>query len=301
VSRSSSRLEGRVVAITGAARGIGAATAKALHAAGAKVAIGDLDLALAEQTAADIGVGVLALPLDVTDHAGFTTFLDEVEARLGPLDVLVNNAGIMPVGRFADEAPGLTDKQIAINLVAVIHGSREGVKRMTPRGTGHIVNVASAAGKMGMVGVATYCATKHGVVGLSESLRRELHGSGVEVSCVMPGIVRTELSVGLKDRWYLPSVGPDEVADAIVRAVAEKRYAVNIPRNAPLMAAAFTLMPVRLGDRIARRLGGDTVMLDAAHDPARIRYEARAAAGVNGAGVKTTDGADQEAGAVVNR
>jgi len=301
VSRTSSPLQGRVVAITGAARGIGAATAKALHAAGAKVAIGDLDLALAEQTAADIGGGVIALPLDVTDHAGFTTFLDEVEARLGPLDVLVNNAGIMPVGRFADEAPGLTDKQIAINLVAVIHGSREAVKRMTPRGTGHIVNVASAAGKMGMVGVATYCATKHGVVGLSESLRRELHGSGVEVSCVMPGIVRTELSVGLKDRWYLPSVGPDEVADAIVRAVADKRYAVNIPRTAPVMAAAFTLMPIGLGDRIARRLGGDTVMLDAARDPARIRYEARAAAGVNGAGVKTTDGADQEAGAVVNR
>jgi hypothetical protein len=117
----------------------------------------------------------------------------------------------------------------------------------------------------------------------------------------MPGIVRTELSVGLKDRWYLPSVGPDEVADAIVRAVAEKRYAVNIPRTAPVMAAAFTLMPVHLGDRIARRLGGDTVMLDAAHDPARIRYEARAAAGIESAAVKTTDGADQEAGAVVNR
>ena len=299
MSRSSSRLEGRVVAITGAARGIGAATAKALHAAGARVAIGDLDLALAEQTAAEIGVGVLALPLDVTDHAGFTAFLDDVEARLGPLDVLVNNAGIMPVGRFDDEDPALTDKQIAINLVAVIHGSREAVRRMTLRGSGHIVNIASAAGKMGMVGVATYCATKHGVVGLSESLRRELHGSGVEVSCVMPGIVRTELSVGLKDRWYLPSVGPDEVADAIVRAVAEKRYAVNIPRTAPVMAAAFTLMPVRLGDRIARRLGGDTVMLDAAHDPARVRYEARAAAGT--AGATTTDGADQEAGAVVNR
>ncbi len=118
------RIQGRVVAVTGAARGIGRAIAEALLAQGAQVAIGDLDLALAEEAAAALGHGCRVYPLDVTSTASFTAFLDAVEADLGPLDVLVNNAGIMFVGDFLDMDEQTVDLQIAVNLRGVLrpHG-----------------------------------------------------------------------------------------------------------------------------------------------------------------------------------
>src|SRR5690349_9737960 len=115
-------LSGRVVAITGGARGIGKATATALVRKGCRVAIGDLDLALAEQTAAELGAGTIALALDVTDRGSFAAFLEAVERELGPLDVLVNNAGIMPVTPFAEEADDSVRRQLDINVYGVIVG-----------------------------------------------------------------------------------------------------------------------------------------------------------------------------------
>src|SRR4051794_2018357 len=145
-------LTGKVVVITGGGRGIGAATAKALVARGARVAIGDVDLATAERTAAELGGGTIARFLDVTDRPGFTAFLDEVEAELGPLDVLVNNAGIMQLSAVEDESDGAAVRQLELNLHGVIHGTKEAVRRMKPRGTGHVVNIASVAGKGGFPG-----------------------------------------------------------------------------------------------------------------------------------------------------
>ncbi|MGH2600826.1 MAG: SDR family oxidoreductase [Dehalococcoidia bacterium] len=271
-------VRGKVVAITGGARGIGAAIAVAMHRAGARVAIGDLDLDLATQTAAGIGEDVLALRLDVTDHAGFTGFLDEVEQRLGPLGVLVNNAGIMPVALLEEESPEATARLLAINLHAVIHGSREAVKRMKPRGSGHIVNIASTAGRAGFPGIATYCATKHGVVGLSEAVRQELRGSGVGISCVMPAIVRTELTSGVQDAAFVKSVTPEQVADAVVRAVRTGRFDVFVPRMVGSLERVVRLLPRSAGEWITRALGADRIMVDAAHSAARAEYESRAAA-----------------------
>jgi NAD(P)-dependent dehydrogenase (short-subunit alcohol dehydrogenase family) len=191
-------LDGQVVAITGGGRGIGRATAAALIAKGARVAIGDIDAPLAERTASELGSGAIGLPLDVTDKASFTEFLDQVESRLGPLDVLINNAGIMPVGPFVDEADPATKKLIDINVMGVIIGSRLALQRFRPRGRGHIVQLASIAGKGGFPGGATYCATKHAVVGLTEAMRAELRGSGVEVHQVLPIGVNTELYSGVK-------------------------------------------------------------------------------------------------------
>ncbi len=192
MARTPRSLTGKVAVVTGGGRGIGAATARALMAHGARVAIGDLDPSSAPE-------GALALPLDVTDRPGFTAFLDEVERRLGAIDVVVNNAGIMPVVRADEEADATVIRQIEINLHGVIHGTAEAMRRMKPRGTGHIVNIASAAGKTGIPGLATYCATKHGVVGYSEAVRGELRGTGVEVTVVMPSLVATELTSGIKD------------------------------------------------------------------------------------------------------
>ena len=137
---------------------------------------------LAEQTATGLGGGTIALPLDVTDRASFAAFLDEAERQLGPLDVVVNNAGIMPVTPFVDESEESVQRQIDINLHGVITGTQLAIERMQPRDSGHIVNIASQAGKGGFPGIATYSATKHAVVGLSEAVRAELRGSGIEVS-----------------------------------------------------------------------------------------------------------------------
>src|ERR687886_2135546 len=122
--KQSRSLAGRVVAITGGARGIGRATAEALAREGARVAIGDLDADLARRTAEEIGPAATAFTLDVTDRASFEAFVDAVEADLGPVDVLVNNAGIMPLGPFLEEDDATAQRQININLHGVLYGMK---------------------------------------------------------------------------------------------------------------------------------------------------------------------------------
>lgn len=277
-------LAGKVVVITGGGQGIGAATASALSRLGARVVIGDLDQVRAEKTAGELDAE--ALPLDVTDIRGFTEFLDEVERRHGRIDVLINNAGIMPLAHLEDESDATTRRQLEINLHAVIHGTREAMKRMRPRRSGHIVNVASFAGKAGFPGAATYCATKHAVVGLSEAVHLELHGSGVHVSCVMPAIVRTELASGLGEAKLFKSSRPEEVADAIVSTLRKPRFEVFVPRSVGTMGKLTRLLPRRAGEALARALKADQLLASAAHSPARADYEARAAESAPGAGTE---------------
>lgn len=269
-------LQGRVVAITGGAQGIGAATAAALTTAGARVAIGDLDVRRAERTAAELGNGVVASRLDVTDPEAFTEFLDTVERELGPVDVLINNAGIMPLAMVEQEDDTATDRQLEINLRAVIHGTRQAVCRMRPRGHGHIVNVASMAGKSGFPGGATYCATKHGVVGFSESVYMELRDSGVAVSCVMPAVVRTELAAGLGASPAIKAVTPEDVAAAILAALRQPRFDVYVPRSLDWTGRLIRLLPRGVGERLVRALGGDTILAAGVGSSARDGYEARA-------------------------
>jgi len=271
-------LSGKVAVVTGGGRGIGAETARALARAGARVAIGDVDQQAADQTAAGLPGDAIALRLDVTDRPGFTAFLDIVESRLGPIDILVNNAGIMPLAKIEDESDDTTLRVLEINLHAVIHGSREAVRRMRPRAAGTIVNVASTAGKQGVVGAATYCATKHGVVGFSEAIRLELRGSGVEVVCVMPGVVRTELAAGVPDARGLPTIEPQDVAAEIVDALHSPRFDVYVPRSIGRLVRVGQLTPRRLRDAIARAVGAERIMLTGMAAPERHAYERRAAA-----------------------
>jgi NADP-dependent 3-hydroxy acid dehydrogenase YdfG len=276
MARERRSLAGKVVAITGAARGIGKATATALTRKGARVAIGDLDLELAQQTTAELGGGAVALQLDVTDRDAFSSFLDEAERELGPLDVLINNAGIMPLGRFADEDDATAQRMVDINLHGVILGTKLALARMEPRNHGHIVNIASQAGKAGFPGGATYCATKHAVVGLSEAVRAELFETDIEVSCVMPAIVNTELAAGLKEARGLKNLEPEQVADAIVNALESPRFDVWVPRSTQSISTVMTLVPRRGREAIARLLKADKVLAEA--DPAqRVAYEDRAA------------------------
>jgi len=270
-------LYGKVAVVTGGGRGIGKALALALASEGCRVAIGDVDGASAEAAAAELGGDTVGLRLDVTDRPGFTAFLDEVERRLGPIDVLVNNAGIMPVGPLDEEDDATAIRLLEVNLHAVIHGTKEAVRRMKPRGTGHIVNVASSAGKSGFPNLATYCATKHGVVGLSESMRLELRGTGVEVTLVMPGMVKTELSTGLVETPAFKSVTPEQVADAIVDALQFARFDVYVPKSIGPSLAVTNLIPRRGREAIGRALKLDRTLRDADRG-ARAAYEARAAA-----------------------
>jgi NADP-dependent 3-hydroxy acid dehydrogenase YdfG len=268
-------LSGKVVAITGGARGIGKATATALVRKGCRVAIGDLDLALAEQTAAELGGGTLALALDVTDRASFAAFLDEAERQLGPVDVLVNNAGIMPVTPFAEESVDSIRRQLDINVFGVITGMQLAIERMRPRGAGHIVNLASQAGKGGFPGIATYSGTKHAVVGISEAVRAELRGSGVEIACVMPTVVNTELTSGVGQRMIRP-VEASDVADEIVDALEVPRFDVWVPRANGVLFKVIGLLPRAWREGLGRLMKVDKLMTEVDHG-ARRAYEDRVA------------------------
>jgi NAD(P)-dependent dehydrogenase (short-subunit alcohol dehydrogenase family) len=271
-------LAGTVVAITGGARGIGLATARALTAEGAKVAIGDLDADLARDAAASVGADTVGLPLDVTDPAVFNTFLDEVEARLGPLDVLVNNAGIMPINRVTDEPGEVARAQVEVNLLAVIHGTKDAVRRFKARGSrGHVVNLSSAAGRIPIAGAATYTATKHAVSGFSNALHIEFTAdrTPIHVTAVHPAIVRTELSSGFEDNKGVSPVTPEDVAAAIVDVLRHPRPDVYVPRSLGPAVRTGALVPRRVGEWLNRVLGGERAALDAIGRPERDAYESR--------------------------
>lgn len=269
-------LTGQVAAITGAARGIGRATAQAFLREGMKVAIGDLDYATAQETAKELGHGTVAFELDVTQRASVKAFLDGAEEQLGPIDVLVNNAGIMQVGHVIwEEDDATTQRMIDINVNGVMHGVKEIVPRMLQRGRGHVVNIASTAGKGGFPGGGTYCGTKHYVVGLSEALRAELRDTGIEVSCVMPVVVNTELASGLTETRGVKTVQPDDVAGEIVSALQEARFDVFVPRSVAGITKVMNLLPRGGREGLSRALKADQVLMQI-DEGQRAAYELRA-------------------------
>jgi NAD(P)-dependent dehydrogenase (short-subunit alcohol dehydrogenase family) len=267
-------LSRKVVAITGAARGIGHATARALADRGAVVAVGDLDGDLAEAVAGQLGGGAFGVGVDVTDNAAFTAFLDGVEHRLGPLDVLINNAGIMSDGLIEDEDEALTAREIAINLHAVIHGTREAVRRMKPRGRGHIVNLSSAVSKAPGARAATYTATKFGVAGFSEAVALELLGTGVEISVVRPSACHTDMTTGFEDLRGMPFIEPEDVATRIVETLERPRFDVPVPRSMGAMLWLNQALPFRARVALARATKTATV-LSSVDRGERAAYAAR--------------------------
>ncbi|MBJ7329704.1 MAG: SDR family oxidoreductase [Solirubrobacteraceae bacterium] len=264
-------LDGAVVCVTGAARGIGRATASALADRGARVWIGDLDLEEAEASAAEIGRGARAAQLDVTDAASFARFLGAVEGD-GPLAMLVNNAGIMRVGPFLDQRPAGQHQEIAVNLGGVVNGMRLALPGMVERDHGHVVNVASMAAKMTTPGAAVYSASKFAVAALSRAVRAEIAESAVTISTVMPSAVRTELITGLQTRG-VPTLDPEDVAAAIVASAGHPRREITLPRWLAPVGATEQAVPERLLEFAKRNLGGNDTL--AADDPERQAYEGR--------------------------
>jgi NADP-dependent 3-hydroxy acid dehydrogenase YdfG len=227
------------------------------------VAIGDIDGTHCAAVAAELGPRAIGLALDVRDADGFETFLATVEDRLGPLDALVNNAGVAPIGLFAAEDPRDTQRLLDINIGGVLTGTRLALHRFLPRGHGHIVNLASSAGQIATAGGATYAATKHAVVGFTRAIRAETRGTGVRTTIVMPGLIRTDMIRGFETPRGTRIVGPEAVADAIVGALRTGRQEVFVPRELGPIARLIAGTPPGVADRIKEALRVDAIMTQA--------------------------------------
>jgi short-subunit dehydrogenase len=283
--RGSRSLCGKTAVVTGGTRGVGKALVESLAARGVNVALCARDPAEVEAVARALGGSAIGRPVDVSDPIAFGDFVDEAQATLGPIDILVNVAGIMPIGPFEAEADATTRRILDVNLAAAIFSTKLVARTMKARGAGHIVNVASGASWIAGGGGATYCASKFGLLGYCESVALELGGTGVDISIVAPGVIATEMTAGVKDVPGLRTVMPEEVAATIIDVLERPRFAAFAPRRLGPMALTFSAIPFGLRHRLARLTGTDTLMLRADTE-ARAGYEARAqglVASVNGA------------------
>ena len=269
-------LNGRVVAITGGARGIGRATAAALLAQGARVAIGDLDGELTRTVAEELGAGAVGLSLDVTSRESFSAFLDRTTAALGPLDVLINNAGIAPTGEFAHEPDAVTARVLEVNLSGTILGCKLALERMLPREGGQIVNVASALARTPAPGIASYSASKAAIVGLTEALRIELRGTGVGLHLILPSLIGTDMAAGVRGLRGIRVGTAEDVAAAIVNVLQTGRREAYVPRQLGWLIALQSVTPAPIVRRMRRLLRADSMFtqVDALQ---RAAYAARIA------------------------
>ena len=274
MSRQPVDISGRVVAITGAARGIGFATAKALRAKGAKVAIGDVDGDKAIEAAQSLGSDVLAAKLDVTDPASFREFLALTERELGAVDVLINNAGIMPIGPFLSESHATAQRVFDIDVLGVMTGMKLGLPAMLQRGSGHIVNVASVAGTAPVPGGASYAAAKAAVISLTETARVEFAKQGVTFTAVMPSFTATDLILGTKGTRLIPTVKAEDVAAAIVKAIETQKPDVYVPKVLAPMVWSAPLIGRKVRDFMNHMIRADRTFLEVDQE-ARASYDAR--------------------------
>jgi short-subunit dehydrogenase len=246
-------IRNKVILITGASSGIGAGVARRLSREGAKVMLAARRKDLLDGLAQEItfkGGQALALQVDVTDHNAIREMVNETIAKYGRLDVLVNNAGLGFSADVKDIDPAKLRLQVAVNLVALIECAQAALIPMTAQGSGLIINVASLAGLVAAPGSSVYSATKFGVIGFSDSLRREVHKQGILVTTFCPGFVATDFSPRLKKismrapgAQHLPGVMSVEyVAGVIAGIIRHPRRLVLVPfgfANLVQLASAF--------------------------------------------------------------
>ncbi|MFN8227930.1 MAG: SDR family oxidoreductase [Mycobacterium sp.] len=269
-------IEGKTVAITGAARGIGHATAAALLARGARVVIGDRDVAALEDAVRRLPGRVTGHPLDVSDPESFANFLDRARADGdGRIDVLINNAGVMPVGHYLDQSEQAIRTAVEVNLCGVLTGCRLVLPEMVDRRSGHIVNIASLAGAVPVPGQVVYAGTKFAVVGMSTAMADEFAPHGVHVSVVMPPLTATDLIAGTRTPLGSKPVAPADIAAAVVKVLEKPKTHVVVPYPMRFMAPLMSMLGPRGRRWLNARVGSDRVFLDFDAD-ARRAYQQRA-------------------------
>jgi NAD(P)-dependent dehydrogenase (short-subunit alcohol dehydrogenase family) len=267
-------LRGRVVVVTGAAKGIGRATLLELARAGARLVGCDVDEAALENTLAEcrsLGASTFGARVDVGEPAEVEALAERVEREVGPVWALVNNAGVGLSGHFFETELLDWDWLLRINLLGTIHGVRAFGPRLRARGAGRIVNVASASGFCNLPGLAAYGTTKYAVVGLTEALRAELLPHGVKVGVVCPGFVETSIldtarirghadpeaeRRSLRDLYRRRGHAPEIVAKAIASAIKSGKGFVPVTSEAWLLYVLKRLVPsalpwlLRTGERL---------------------------------------------------
>ncbi|HUC37766.1 MAG TPA: SDR family oxidoreductase [Acidimicrobiales bacterium] len=258
------RFDGKVAIVTGAASGIGKALSNALARRGATVVLADLDEPGAKAAADSIGAGppgrASGVALDVTDAGAFADLVDAVVSEHGHVDLLFNNAGIGVSGEVADLSLEHWQRVIDVNLRGVVHGVAAAYPAMIRQGRGHIVNTASLAGLIPAPLLTPYAMTKHGVVGLSTSLRAEAKKYGVRVSVVCPGVIDTPLldkpnppdlppvttapdGRALLSRTIGRAYPPQSLAENVLEGVARNRPFIVTPRHARTPWRIYRLWP----------------------------------------------------------
>ncbi len=271
---TSRTLSGKRILITGAGRGIGRATALELTRRGAQVAIGDVDADAAKEAADLIGPAASAYHLDVSSAESFEQFVTDAGRDLGGIDVLINNAGIMPIGHFLDIGLPTVQRATTINLVGPIIGMRSVLPLFLSQGAGHIVNVASSAGRTPVPGGTVYCAQKAGLISITDSARLEFGSRGITFTAVMPSFTNTDLISGTKGTKFVKTVEPEEVAAGIAKAIEKKKRDVYAPASLRAIYAMEPFLGRRVREAMYRSLGAYDTFLDI--DPAgRAAYDDR--------------------------
>ena len=237
------RLSGKIAVITGGGSGIGAAICRAFAEEGAAVAITDIRLQAAQEIAAEITrcngrVGTWAF--DVSDRSAVEQAADQIEKQLGPIDVWVNNAGISRIVPFLECSEELWEQTLRINLKGAFIGCQAAIRRMLPRRQGVVLNMSSQSGKVGNSQYTAYCASKFGIIGLTQSLAVEFAGAGIRVNALCPGIVMTPLwDQMLGDYARKRKLKPEEVRPYLEKRIPLGRLCTpeDVARTAVFLAS----------------------------------------------------------------
>lgn len=258
-SKKTPQFDQKLALVTGAGSGIGRATALLLGELGARLIICDLNKETLAQTAAllqEKGASVEMERADVSDWDDMQRLAERVHKRFGTLDILVNNAGVATSGEFLDTPVEDWHWVLGINLMGVVHGCKLFGARMAEARRGHIINVASAAGYYAAPAMSAYSASKHAVMGLSESLRLELAEFNVGVSAICPGVINTNIvnvmrahgsteksQAKISEIYRRRNYGPEHVAEAIASAIVHNRAVVPVSPEAWALYAAKRFAP----------------------------------------------------------
>ena len=254
-----STLAGKRIFITGGARGIGLAIAEGAALRGAIPLIADIDADEAEMAAGRLGPGARGYRLDVTDEQSFSEVLARAEQDAGGLDVVINNAGIAEASpRVAEQPRGMVERIIEVNLMGVINGTVAAIRQLGER-EGQIVNIASQAGRTAVPALAAYSASKHGVVGFTDTVRYEYRGTGLCFTCVMPGPVSTGMMDGTRRVPLIRMIKPSDVAAAVLDAIEDRREEVFVPKSTGYLVRFAGMLPVRAREAITKLSGIDRV------------------------------------------